>query len=69
MGNHTLLAIPAFVFMGAMVKQSVITERLLKTMGRLMGRLRGGPALAVVIVGTVLAATTGVIAATVTTMG
>ena len=69
MGNLTLLAIPAFVFMGAMLEQSGIAERLLETMGRLMGRLRGGLALAVVIVGTVLAATTGVIAATVTTMG
>ncbi len=69
MGNMTLLAIPAFVFMGAMLEQSGIAERLLETMGRLMGRLRGGLALAVVLVGTVLAATTGVIAATVTTMG
>jgi tripartite ATP-independent transporter DctM subunit len=69
MGNVTLLAIPAFVFMGAMLEQSGIAERLLETMGRLMGRLRGGLALAVVLVGTVLAATTGVIAATVTTMG
>ncbi len=69
MGNITLLAIPAFVFMGAMLEQSGIAERLLETMGRLMGRLRGGLALAVVLVGTVLAATTGVIAATVTTMG
>lgn len=69
MGNITLLAIPAFVFMGAMLEQSGIAEQLLETMGRLLGRLRGGLALAVVLVGTVLAATTGVIAATVTTMG
>ena len=41
MGNITLLAIPAFVFMGAMLEQSGIAERLLETMGRLMGRLRG----------------------------
>ncbi|MFN9658836.1 MAG: TRAP transporter large permease subunit, partial [Cyanobacteriota bacterium] len=63
MGNVTLLAIPAFVFRVAMLEQSGIAERLLETMGRLMGRLRGGLALAVVLVGTVLAATTGVIAA------
>ena len=69
MANFTLLAIPAFVFMGAMLESSGIAERLLDTMGRLLGRLRGGLALAVVLVGSLLAATTGVVAATVTTMG
>ena len=69
MGNFTLLAIPAFVFMGAMLEKSGMAERLLETMGRLLSRLRGGLALAVVLVGTLLAATTGVVAATVTTMG
>ena len=69
MANFTLLAIPAFVFMGAMLESSGIAERLLDTMGRLLGRLRGGLALAVVLVGCLLAATTGVVAATVTTMG
>ena len=69
MANFTLLAIPAFVFMGAMLERSGIAERLLETMGQLLGRLRGGLALAVVIVGSMLAATTGVVAATVTTMG
>jgi tripartite ATP-independent transporter DctM subunit len=69
MGNFTLLAIPAFVFMGAMLEKSGIAERLLVAMGHLLGRLRGGLALAVVLVGTLLAATTGVVAATVTTMG
>ena len=69
MANLTLLAIPAFVFMGSMLESSGIAERLLETMGRLLGRLRGGLALAVVLVGSLLAATTGVVAATVTTMG
>lgn len=69
MANFTLLAIPAFVFMGAMLETSGIAERLLESMGRLLGRLRGGLALAVVLVGSLLAATTGVVAATVTTMG
>ena len=69
MSNFTLLAIPAFVFMGAMLEKSGIAERLLVTMGRLLGGIRGGLALAVVLVGSLLAATTGVVAATVTTMG
>lgn len=69
MGNFTLLAIPAFVFMGAMLEKSGIAERLLAAMGQLLGRVRGGLALAVVLVGSLLAATTGVVAATVTTMG
>lgn len=69
MGNFTLLAIPAFVFMGSMLESSGIAERLLESMGRLLGRVRGGLALAVVLVGSLLAATTGVVAATVTTMG
>jgi tripartite ATP-independent transporter DctM subunit len=69
MSNFTLLAIPAFVFMGAMLEKSGIAERLLVTMGRLLGGIRGGLALAVVLVGALLAATTGVVAATVTTMG
>ncbi len=69
MANFTLLAIPAFVFMGAMLETSGIAEELLKNIGKLLGRVRGGLALAVVIVGSLLAATTGVVAATVTTMG
>ncbi len=69
MSNFTLLAIPAFIFMGSMLETSGIAERLLESMGKLLGRLRGGLALAVVIVGSLLAATTGVVAATVTTMG
>ncbi len=69
MANFTLLAIPAFIFMGAMLEISGIAERLLESMGQLLGRVRGGLALAVVLVGSLLAATTGVVAATVTTMG
>ncbi len=69
MANFTLLAIPTFIFMGVMLETSGIAERLLASMGQLLGRLRGGLALAVVLVGSLLAATTGVVAATVTTMG
>ena len=69
MANFTLLAIPAFIFMGAMLETSGVAERLLESMGQLLGRIRGGLALAVVLVGSLLAATTGVVAATVTTMG
>ena len=69
MSNYTLLAIPYFIFMGSMLEKSGIAERLLETMGILLGRLRGGLALAVVLVGALLAATTGVVAATVVAMG
>lgn len=68
MSNFTLLAIPYFVFMGAMLEQSGLAEDLLETMGMLFGPLRGGLAIAVVFVGTLLAATTGVVAATVVAM-
>ncbi|MDC0834825.1 TRAP transporter large permease subunit [Geitlerinema sp. CS-897] len=69
MSNYTLLAIPYFIFMGAMLEKSGIAERLLETIGILFGRIRGGLALAVVLVGALLAATTGVVAATVVAMG
>lgn len=69
MSDFTLLAIPFFVFMGAVFEKSGLAERLLNTIGLLMGPLRGGLALAVVIVGTLLAAATGVVAATVIVMG
>ncbi len=69
MANFTLLAIPAFVFMGSMLEKSGLAERLLESIGKILGRIRGGLALAVVLVGSLLAATTGVVAATVTTMG
>jgi tripartite ATP-independent transporter DctM subunit len=69
MSDFTLLAIPFFVFMGAVFEKSGLAEELLNTVGLLMGPLRGGLALAVVIVGTLLAAATGVVAATVIMMG
>ena len=69
MSDFTLLAIIFFVFMGAVFEKSGLAERLLDTVGQLLGPLRGGLALAVVIVGTLLAAATGVVAATVIVMG
>lgn len=69
MSNFTLLAIPYFVFMGGILGKSGLAEDLLRTAGLLFGRLRGGIAVAVVLVGMLLAATTGVVAATVVTMG
>jgi tripartite ATP-independent transporter DctM subunit len=67
--GQTLLAVPFFVFMGAIFEKSGQAERLLVACGRLMGPLRGGVALTVVAVGTMLAAATGVVAATVIMMG
>jgi tripartite ATP-independent transporter DctM subunit len=69
MSDFTLLAIPYFIFMGLVLEKSGIAEELLETIGILMGPLRGGVALAVIIVGTLLAATTGVVAASVIAMG
>lgn len=69
MGNYTLLAVPYFIFMGNILERSGLAEDLLKTVGQLFGPLRGGLALAVVAVGTLLAAATGVVGATVVTMG
>ena len=69
MSNYTLLAIPFFIFLGSMLDKTGIAEDLLETMGILFGPLRGGLALAVVVVGALLAATTGVVAATVVAMG
>ncbi len=69
MENYTLLAIPYFIFLGSMLEKTGIAEKLLETMGILFGRLRGGLALAVVVVGALLAASTGVVAATVVAMG
>lgn len=69
MSDFTLLAIPFFVFMGAVFEKSGLAERLLTTIGILFGPLRGGLALAVVVVATLLAAATGVVAATVIVMG
>ncbi len=69
MTDSTLLAIPAFIFLGAVLEKSGLAEELLETVGLLMGPIRGGIALAVILVGTLLAATTGVIAATIIAMG
>ncbi len=68
MTNFTLLAVPLFVFMGVMLEKSGIAEELLETMAMLFGRIRGGLAISIVLVGTLLAATTGVVGATVVTM-
>ncbi len=67
--NVTLLAVPLFVFMGVMLERSGLAEELLDTMGILFGRLRGGLAVSVVIVGALLGASTGIVGATVVTMG
>ncbi|MCX4186627.1 TRAP transporter large permease [Methylophaga sp. OBS4] len=68
MTNFTLLAVPLFVFMGVILEKSGVAEELLDTMGRLFGQLRGGLAISVVVVGALLAATTGVVGASVVTM-
>lgn len=68
MTNFTLLAVPLFVFMGVVLEKSGIAEELLDTMGKLFGRVRGGLAISVVAVGALLAATTGVVGASVVTM-
>jgi len=69
MQNFVLLAVPLFVFMGIMLEKSGIAERLLHTMSMLFGKVRGGLAISVVIVGAMLAASTGIVGATVVTMG
>ena len=69
MRNDTLLAIPFFTFMGLILERSGMAEALLDTIGQAFGRLRGGLAYAVILVGAVLAATTGVVAASVIAMG
>jgi len=69
MANETLLAIPFFTFMGLVLERSGMAEDLLDTVGQLFGTVRGGIAYAVVFVGALLAATTGVVAASVISMG
>src|SRR6202011_218869 len=69
MYNDTLLAIPFFTFMGLILERSGMAEDLLETIGQLFGSIRGGIAYAVVFVGALLAATTGVVAASVISMG
>src|SRR6185369_2621621 len=69
MTNETLLAIPFFTFMGLILERSGMAEELLDTVGQLFGPVRGGLAYAVIFVGALLAATTGVVAASVIAMG
>jgi tripartite ATP-independent transporter DctM subunit len=69
MANYVLLAVPFFIFMGTMLEKSKLAEDLLTTIGMLFGPIRGGVAIAVVLVGTLLAAATGVVGATVVSMG
>ncbi|MBT9488987.1 MAG: TRAP transporter large permease subunit [Rubrivivax sp.] len=69
MSNDTLLAIPFFTFMGIILERSGMAEDLLETVGQVFGPLRGGLAIAVILVGALLAATTGVVAAAVISMG
>ncbi|MBS7350300.1 MAG: TRAP transporter large permease subunit [Comamonas sp.] len=69
MQNETLLAIPFFTLMGLILERSGMAEDLLDTVGQLFGPIRGGVAIAVIIVGAMLAATTGVVAASVISMG
>jgi tripartite ATP-independent transporter DctM subunit len=69
MTNVTLLAVPLFVFMGVMLERSGLAEDLLDTMGLVFARVRGGLAVSVVIVGALLGASTGIVGATVVTMG
>ncbi|MFP8966747.1 TRAP transporter large permease [Pokkaliibacter sp. CJK22405] len=69
MNNETLIAVPLFVFMGVMLEKSKIAEELLDTMSLLFGPLRGGLGISVCLVGMLLAASTGIVGATVVTMG
>ncbi len=69
MSNTLLLAVPYFIFMGTMLEKSRLAEDLLQTIGLLFGRMRGGLAIAVVFVGALLAAATGVVGASVVAMG
>jgi tripartite ATP-independent transporter DctM subunit len=69
MTNDTLMAVPLFVFMGIMLERSQIAETLLDTLSLLFGTLRGGLGIAVTLVGMLLAASTGIVGATVVTMG
>ena len=69
MNNFVLLAVPLFVFMGLTLEKSGIAERLLETMAILFGKIKGGLAYSVIIVGGMLAASTGIVGATVVTMG
>jgi TRAP-type mannitol/chloroaromatic compound transport system permease large subunit len=69
MSNETLMAVPLFVFMGITLERAQIAESLLDSLSRLFGQLRGGLGISVTIVGMLLAASTGIVGATVVTMG
>ena len=69
MTNPVLISVPLFVFMGVMLERSKVAELLLETMGRLFGRIPGGLGFSVTLVGALLAASTGIVGATVVTMG
>ncbi|MEO1262994.1 MAG: TRAP transporter large permease subunit [Bacteroidota bacterium] len=69
LNNYNLIAVPLFIFMGIMLEKSGLAESLLETMAMLFGKLNGGLAISVVIVGALLAASTGIVGATVVTMG
>ena len=69
MTNEVLIAVPLFIFMGTMLERSRIAEELLENMGRLFGKIRGGLGISVILVGALLAASTGIVGATVVTMG
>ncbi len=69
LNNQTLLAVPLFVFMGAMLERSKVAENLLNAMALLFGRFNAGLAISVTLVGMLLAASTGIVGATVVTMG
>jgi len=69
MQNKILIAIPLFIFMGVVLEKSGIAQRLLESMGTLFGKIRGGLAVSTIIIGTMLAASTGVVGASVVAMG
>ena len=69
MSNMTLIAVPLFIFMGVMLEKSKVADKLLDTMALLFGSLRGGLGISVILVGMLLAASTGIVGATVVTMG
>ena len=67
--NETLIAVPLFVLMGVLLEKSKLAEKLLESMAMLFGTLRGGLGISVILVGALLAASTGIVGATVVTMG
>ncbi len=69
MENSVLMAVPLFIFMGIMLQKTDLAEQLLESMGRLFGKLSGGLAISTILVGTLLAASTGVVGASVVAMG